>query len=69
MSNHRTYLYLVAVVFGLVALAHLLRLINGWPLNIADVSVPVWISWPGMLVAALLSGWGLLLTRKLPVGK
>lgn len=45
------------IVFGIVALLQLLRAINDWPVQIADFSVPVWVSWLAALVAAALCGW------------
>ena len=33
-----------AGVFGVIALFHLVRLVLGWPVVIAGVDIPVWIS-------------------------
>lgn len=64
MHNKRIFLIIAAVVFMLVALLHLLRLINGWPVMLGNCTVPMWVSWPGLVVTALLSGWGFMLARK-----
>ncbi len=44
-----------AVVFLLVAVAHLLRLVGGWPISVNGWNIPLWISAAGFLVAALLA--------------
>jgi len=44
-----------AAVFGLVAVAHLLRLIFNWEIIIAGISIPYWVSVLGLLIATLLS--------------
>ena len=54
MSN-RMYLAISGILFFLVALAHLARIINGWPVQVADWSVPVAVSWVGFIVPLLLA--------------
>jgi hypothetical protein len=44
-----------AVVFALVAVAHLLRLIFSWAIIIDTLTVPYWVSIVGLLIAAILS--------------
>lgn len=64
MHNKRIFLIIAAVVFMLVALLHLLRLINGWPVMLGNCTIPMWVSWPGLVATSLLSGWGFMLARK-----
>jgi hypothetical protein len=45
------------IVFGL-AIAHLVRLIKRWAVQIGSISVPMYISWIGLIISALLSIWG-----------
>ena len=52
------YAAVSAFVFGIVALAHIARLLKGWKVQIGSVSVPMSVSWIGVLVAALLAFWG-----------
>jgi hypothetical protein len=40
------------VLFGLIAIVHLLRLFTGWQVTVAGFVVPVWVSLPGLIVAA-----------------
>ena len=51
----RTYFMLAGTVFGIVALAHLVRLFAGTDIVVAGWMVPLWLSWIGTAVAAYLS--------------
>lgn len=46
---------IAAVVFAIVALAHLLRLVYGWEITIAGWVVPMWVSVLGLIVTGGLS--------------
>jgi hypothetical protein len=61
----QSYLVLSAVVFGAVACVHLLRLIFGWPAQVGELAVPLWISVPGLLGPGALCIWALALARGL----
>jgi hypothetical protein len=56
MSNY--YAIVSALIFALVALAHLVRLAKQWTVQIGPTSVPMSVSWVGLIVAALLAIWG-----------
>jgi len=56
--NIKTYCVLSALLFTLVALAHLVRLINGWPVQVGGMTVPMTVSWFGLAVTAGLAFWG-----------
>lgn len=55
----RAYLVISGTVFGTVAILHLLRVVNGWALVLGPWSAPMWLSWFGALVPAVLCGWAL----------
>jgi hypothetical protein len=55
----RTYCSISALVFTLVAAAHLVRAVAGWPLSIGSWQAPVAASVLATVVAAVLAGWGL----------
>ena len=61
IMDQKTYLTLAAVIFAVVALAHLVRAVLDWPVVIAGWMVPVWLSWLAFVVAGALSwfGWNL----------
>ncbi len=56
--NHRTYCAVSATLFTVVALVHLTRLINGWPVQIDALAVPMLMSWLGMIGTGALAVWG-----------
>ena len=53
----RAYIQVTGVVFVVVALAHVVRLVLDWPVQVAGWVVPIWISWIGILVAGALCVW------------
>ena len=61
--SEKTFVAIAAVIFGIVALLHLLRLVMGWSIVIENWSVPMWFSWIGLLVAGALSYFGMRLVR------
>jgi len=38
------------MLFAIVALAHLVRIVQGWEILVDDVSIPVWVSVVGVVV-------------------
>ena len=56
MSN--SYTIVSALIFAVVAIAHLIRMINRWTVHLGPYSVPMSVSWAGLVIAALLSIWG-----------
>jgi hypothetical protein len=52
-----------AILFGLVAAAHLARIGMDLPVQIGAVAIPLWVSWLGLAVAGSLSVWGFRSTR------
>jgi hypothetical protein len=58
--SRRAYLLVSAVIFSLVALLHLARIVFGWSAVIGNCSVPMWLSWVGLIVAGALVYFGFL---------
>jgi hypothetical protein len=52
------YAGITALIFAIVALAHIVRIINRWSVQIGPLSVSMSVSWAGFVVAALLAIWG-----------
>ena len=61
--GHKNYCVVSGVLFLLVALAHMLRIVNGMSIQIDDFSVPMLASWIGMVVPAGLAFWAFRITR------
>jgi hypothetical protein len=60
--NRKTFALLAGIIFTLVALFHLVRIFEDWPIIIEDWSVPKWLSWIGLIVAGGLALLGFRLT-------
>ena len=56
--TEKAFATITAVIFSLVALLHLLRLVMGWSIVIDSWTVPMWVSWVGLVVAGGLSYYG-----------
>jgi hypothetical protein len=57
--NSRAYLVISGTIFGIVAIFHLLRVVNSWAVVVGPWSAPMWVSWLGTLVPAILCVWAL----------
>ena len=62
----KAYLVLTAILFAVIAVAHVLRLAYQWPVQLAGWQVPMWISWLGAAVPAALSAWAFSLAMRKP---
>jgi hypothetical protein len=56
MSNY--YAAVTALIFAIVALLHIVRIVKRWPVMIGPNSVPMSVSWVGLVFAALIAIWG-----------
>jgi len=56
--GQRSYNALTAAIFTVVAVAHLLRVILGWTVQIGSWEIPIWVSWLALVVAGLLAWVG-----------
>jgi len=56
--NIRTYCRVSAIIFVLVALAHLARLIYSSSIIIDGETIPMFVSWIGFVVPGALAYWG-----------
>lgn len=61
---HKKYCLLSGVLFALVALAHLIRIINGMSVQVDDYLVPMSVSWIGTVVPAALAVWAFQIARQ-----
>ena len=53
----KLYHYISGSVFGIVAIGHLLRLINAWLVVLGPWTAPMVASWIGLAIAGCLSIW------------
>ncbi len=55
----KIYLLISGVIFGLVAILHLVRLARKAPVQMGSKAIPMWVSWGGLVVATILCVWAL----------
>jgi hypothetical protein len=56
--DQRTYNIVTATLFLIVAVLHLLRVVFGWPARIGGLDIPLWASWPALVIAGVLAYFG-----------
>lgn len=54
----RPYLRASTILFGLLATVQLIRLVRGWPIAVAGLSIPVWVSGIAVLIMGSMAVWG-----------
>jgi hypothetical protein len=59
----KNYCAVSGALFTLVALAHLLRILNDMPVQVDAYAVPMFVSWVGFVVPAGLAVWALRIYR------
>ena len=60
----RTYLIVSALIFTVVAVVHLMRVMQGWMLQLGTFTVPIWMSVLALLLSGVIAFWGFSLMRK-----
>jgi len=63
--SKQTYFYAVSGFFLVAGALHLIRAVSGWEVTIADVSIPVWLSWVVVFLAGFLFYQGIQHGRKM----
>ena len=56
--TEKTFSTIVGAIFGVVAVVHLVRILLGWSIVIEGWTVPMWVSWVGLIVAGGLTYFG-----------
>jgi hypothetical protein len=64
LMDQKTFSIVAGVIFAAVALFHLVRIYMDWPVMIGGWSVPMWVSWIGLVVAGGLAFFGLKLAER-----
>ena len=62
--DQKTFSIVAGVIFTAVALFHLVRIYMDWPVMIGGWSVPMWVSWIGLVVAGGLAFFALRFAAK-----
>lgn len=53
----RLYSQVSGAFFSVLALLQLARVLNGWPVQVAGLSIPVWVSGCAFVIASGLAFW------------
>ena len=56
--------YTCGALFAIGTIAHAVRLFTNFEIVIAGFDVPVWVSFPGTLIVALLTAWTVIAARR-----
>ena len=51
----RTFTWIASAIFALIALAHAYRLLTKFQIIIGSHPIPLWVSWFGLVIPAVLS--------------
>jgi len=62
--SQRTFSLIASVVFGLIALGHVLRIVFNLSFVVQDISVPMWASGIAIVILGYLAYEGFRLARK-----
>jgi hypothetical protein len=57
MNSPTTGLRVASVLFGIFAIAHLLRLITSAQVTVGTHTIPMGVSWIALIIAAILCIW------------
>ena len=60
----KSYIAISSMIFALVALGHVVRIVQGWQVQLGDLGVAMSVSWAALVVSAALAVWGALLLRR-----
>jgi len=60
----KSYIAISAIIFALVAIGHLVRIVQGWQVQLGDMGVAMSVSWVALVVSAALALWGAMALRR-----
>lgn len=60
----KSYIAISAIIFALVAIGHLVRIVQGWQVQLGDLGVAMPVSWAALVVSAALAVWGAVVLRR-----
>jgi hypothetical protein len=60
----KSYIAISAIIFAVVAIGHLVRIVQGWQVQLGDIGVAMSVSWIALVASAALAVWGAMLLRR-----
>jgi hypothetical protein len=64
ISMSKAYAAISALIFVLVAIIHVIRIVQGWHVQVGSSDIPMSVSWIGLVVTGALAIWGGVLLRR-----
>ena len=60
----KSYIAISVVIFALVAIVHLMRIAQGWQVQVGEMGVAMSVSWVALAFSVALAVWGAMLLRR-----
>jgi hypothetical protein len=60
----KSYFAISAIIFALVGIAHLMRIAQGWQVQVGETGVAMSVSWVALGLSVVLAVWGAMLQRR-----
>jgi hypothetical protein len=60
----KLYVAISAIIFALVAIGHIVRLVQGWEVQIGGMGIAMPVSLVALVVSVVLAVWGGMLLRR-----
>ena len=60
----KSYIAISAIIFALVAIGHIMRIVQGWPVQVGEMGVAMSVSWMALVVSLVLAVFGAVSLRR-----
>jgi hypothetical protein len=60
----KSYIAISVIIFALVAIGHIMRIAQGWQVQVGEMGVAMSVSWVALVVSVALAAWGAMLLRR-----
>ena len=60
----KSYIAISAIIFALVAIGHIMRIVQGWPVQVGEMGVAMSVSWMALVISLVVAVWGAVLLRR-----
>lgn len=60
----KLYIAISAIIFAIVAIGHVVRIGQGWEVQVGGMGIAMPVSWAALVVSVLLAAWGGVLLRR-----
>jgi hypothetical protein len=60
----KLYIAISAIIFALVAIGHIMRIVQVWQVQVGDMGIAMSVSWIALVVSVILAVWGGVILRR-----